>query len=173
MSKHKVWGSFNVSLCGETQRLNLSIEFLMCGPHIVRVSLKRVTLKEPRTLCLDMPFCMKKWKPLKDISENGQGYNGKINVDWEGRKCISWEKHIQTYQQHYHRKTKHNICRNYHIDAPVVFCLVNKGRNVELSPCKVPLCRNQENFDVWAVSDLGERKPSKCNFPFQRLGKYF
>ena len=37
----------------------------------------------------------------------------------------------------------------------------------------MPLCPDQENFDVWAVSDLGERKPSKCNFPFKRLGKYF
>ena len=115
----------------------------------------------------------KLWKSIKDISENGQGYDGKINVDWEGRKCISWEKHIQTYQKHYHRKTKHNVCRNFHIDSPVVFCLVNKGRNVELSPCNVALCPKQENFDVWAFSDLGERKPSKCNFPFKRLGKYF
>ena len=110
---------------------------------------------------------------MKDIFENGQGYDGNKNVDWEGRKCISWEKHKVTYQRHYHEKTARPVCRNFHIDGPVVFCLVNKGRKVELSPCNVPLCPKQENFDVWAFSDLGESKPSKCIFPFKRLGKYF
>ena len=68
---------------------------------------------------------------MKDISENGQGYDGIKKVDWEGRKCISWEKHIQTYQRHYHQKTKYPSCRNFHIDSPVVFCLVKKGPGIK------------------------------------------
>ncbi|KER32217.1 hypothetical protein T265_01652 [Opisthorchis viverrini] len=87
-----------------------------------------------------------------DAQSDGDSYQGKVSVAYDGTECQPWSNHSQFWRRHWSRDRAYkeiNYCRNPDNDARGPWCVVHKS---SFKYCNVPRCGK----DVGCYEDRGE-----------------